>query len=198
MGHQVCNHQSGFPGLEGPGAVFAGSSPPSSLSSQRLKGYLLPSRQTPNKDVLGKATGQEGLKALDLGLRGWPGDPKKLRKEEVGLQGKQLILFLNKPPVMLLVGRGFGISKLRLGLRVHHLSCKKPTDGAHGQHGTCAEGSGLATLCCPGMQADSLTSQQSPDTRTTVFDPSPTWETKERLISRASPLAKRQNRIQPL
>lgn len=28
------------------------------------------------------------------------GTPKKLRKEEVGLQSKQLILFLNKPPVI--------------------------------------------------------------------------------------------------
>ena len=81
MGQQVCNHQSRFLGLEQPGAVFAGSSPPSSLSSQRLKGYLLPFRQTPNKDVLGKATGQEGLTGLDLGLGGGWETPRSLGRK---------------------------------------------------------------------------------------------------------------------
>lgn len=70
MGHQVCKHQSGLPGLEGTGAISAGSSPLGILGSQRLTEYPFPTRQTPNKDVLGKATGQEGLEGLDLGLGG--------------------------------------------------------------------------------------------------------------------------------
>lgn len=39
------------------------------LSSKRLTEHHLPACQTLNKDVLGKATGQEGLKGFHLGLR---------------------------------------------------------------------------------------------------------------------------------
>lgn len=61
MGHQVCNHPSG---LLGPTGSFALNI----LGSKRLTQYCFPARQTLNKDVLGKAAGQEGLKGLDLAL----------------------------------------------------------------------------------------------------------------------------------
>lgn len=61
MGHQVCNRQLGPLGT-------AGSSALNTLSSKRLTEHHLPTQQTLNKDVLGKATGQEGLKGSDLGL----------------------------------------------------------------------------------------------------------------------------------
>lgn len=46
-----------------------------------------------------------------IGGRGWTRDPEKLRKEEVGLQGKWLILFLKGPQQPMLPTEGTGKRK---------------------------------------------------------------------------------------
>lgn len=153
MGHHIYNHQSRFPGVEGTGAFLAGSSTPSILSSKNLTEHCLPTDQTPNKDVLGKVTGEEGPPPWS---GGWVEDPKQQRKEEVGLQNKQLILFLSKPPIILPMGgcrkeetkeeREWVSESISCpstpsalwGRRVHHLSRRPEQQSAHshsdGQH----------------------------------------------------------------
>lgn len=98
MGHQVYKYQSRFPELEGIEVFLAGSSPLSIFGSTK---HCLPTCQTPNEDVLGKATEEEELKGLNLGLGDGQKTPSSKGRKRWACKTEQLILFLNKPPAVL-------------------------------------------------------------------------------------------------
>lgn len=71
-------------------------------SQEETFGYTFLTPKAPNKDVLERPLGLKACRAW-IGGRRWTRDPKKLRKEEVGLQGKRCILFLKglRQPMLL-------------------------------------------------------------------------------------------------
>lgn len=133
MGHQVSNYQSRFPELEGIEAFLAGSSPLSIFGSTK---HRPPTCQTPNEDVLGKTTEEEGLKGLSLGLGDGQKTPSSKGRKRWACKTKQLILFLNKPPAILLVVAAGKRKPKRRENRFQNQSAT-PTHPAHPRGSVC-------------------------------------------------------------